>query len=178
MTFLLLLLQGLFFIVVQTTLLQTLPAWMGSPDLLFILLIFCAVQMDMVPGMLLALFFGFSMDLAAGLFLGVYATIYLLLFLLIKAISRKFVLVHLQHRPALTALSYLLTQSAVFLFNQILAEQEILVWPWGQILLGTLLVAIFSIPLSPLFLLTVELSKPRGRKRPGRAPLGSSGTFL
>lgn len=177
MTFLLLLFQGLFFIVLQTTVFQALPAWMGAPDLLFILLIFCAVELDMVPGLLLTLFFGFCMDLTAGLFLGVYATIYLLLFLLIKAISRTFVLQHLQHRPVLTALSYLLVQSAVFLFNQILAEQQTLAWPWGQVLLGTLLVSIFSIPLSSLFLLTVALSKPQGRKTPGRHALGTSGTF-
>lgn len=159
MTFTLFLLEGLFFIVLQTTLLQTLPAWMGSPDLLFILLVFCAVHLDVVPGIALALFFGFCMDLVCGLYLGVYATIYLLLFLLIKAISSKLALRYLQHRPVLTALSYLLAQSAVFLFNQILSEQDILAWSWHRILLGTLLVAIFSIPCSQLFLLTESLSQ-------------------
>ena len=177
MTFTLLLLQGLFFVVLQTTLLQTLPAWMGAPDLLFILLIFCAVQVDLVPGILLALFFGFCMDLVAGLFLGVYATVYLLLFLLIKTISQKFALQYLQHQPVLTALSYLLAQGAVYLLNQVLAEQEILVWSWQHILLGTLLVAIFSIPCSQLFLVTVALSKPQRRKKPGSHSFGSSGTL-
>lgn len=169
MTFILFLFEGLFFIVLQTTLLQALPSWMGAPDLLFILLIFCAVHVDLVPGIMLALFFGFCMDLVAGLYLGVYATIYLLLFLLIKAISSKLALQYLQHRPALTALSYLLAQSAIFLFNQILAEQEMFAWSWRPILLGTLLVAIFSIPCSQFFLLTEDLAKPQHhREKQGR----------
>ncbi len=169
MTFFLFLLEGLFFIVLQTTLLQTLPAWMGAPpDLLFILLIFCAVHVDAVPGLVLALFFGFCMDLVSGLYLGVYAAIYLLLFLLIKAISGKLALQYLQHRPALTALSYLLAQGAVFLLNRVLAEQDMLAWSWRQILLGTLLVAIFSIPCSQLFFLTKALSQPQRRKKQDR----------
>ncbi len=176
MIFILFLLEGLFFIVLQTTLLQALPAWMGTPDLLFILLIFCAVHVDMVPGIVLALFFGFCMDLVAGLYLGVYATIYLLLFLLIKAISGKLALQYLQHRPALTALSYLLGQGAVFLFNRILAEQEILAWSWRQILLGTLMVAIFSIPCSQFFLWTEALGKPQRRKKQGGRSF-TAGTF-
>jgi len=165
---------GLSFLVLQTTLLQILPKWMGAPDLLFVLLVFCALRLEVVPGILLALSFGFMLDLVAGIFLGIHATVYLLLFLLLKIISQKFALQYLQHQPILTALSYLLFSCSTFLLNTILAGQNSLIWSWKDVLLGTLLVSIFSIPLNQFFLMILSLFTPRRRDIPRRPTLKGS----
>lgn len=168
-------LLGVFLIVLQSTLLQKLPHWMGAPDLLFILLVFCALHVDIVPGLLLALIFGFLLDLSAGIFLGIHTTLYLLLFLLLQAISQKLALRYLQHQPVLTALSYLLMAGGSFLFTNILSEQDMLSWSWRDVLLGTLLVSIFSIPLNQFFLRIHSLAQPSIKNTQKKSRLQSPG---
>jgi len=37
---------GVFLLILQTTLFQILPEWAGKPDLLFVLIVFLAIRMD------------------------------------------------------------------------------------------------------------------------------------
>jgi len=170
-------LLGVIFIVLQTTLLQRLPAWMGAPDLLFVLLVFCALHLDIIPGLLLATLFGLLLDIVSGVYLGIHTTMYVLLFLLLQAISRKLALRALQHQPVITALSYLLMVGGSFLFTTILAEDDLLFWSWRDVLLGTLLVSIFSIPLSQLFLALQHLAEPDSKNKKKKSRLQSAGTL-
>ena len=170
-------LLGIFFVILQTTLLPKLPSWMGAPDLLFILLVYCALHVDIIPGLLLAVLFGFLLDITAGIFLGIHTSMYLLLFLLLQAISSKLALRYLQHQPVLTGLSYLLVAGGSFLFSSVLAEQDMLTWSWRDVLLGTLLVAIFSIPLNQFFITIHTLARPSGKKAQKKSRLQTSGNL-
>lgn len=170
-------LLGVIFTVLQTTLLQRLPAWMGAPDLLFVLLVFCALYVDTFPGLLLATLFGLLLDIASGIYLGIHTTMYVLLFLLLQAISRKLALRSLHHQPVIIALSYLLMAGGTFLFTTILAEDGLLFWSWREVLLGTLMVSIFSIPLNQLFLAIRHLAQPDSNSKKKKSRLQSAGTL-
>ena len=103
-----LLFLGTILLTIQTTLFHILPAWIGRPDLLFILVIFLATDMETFKGALLVLLFGFLMDIFSGIYLGMYPLLYLLLFFAIKTLSRHVVLVEIVHQVPLVVVSYLL----------------------------------------------------------------------
>ena len=59
-------LLGIGLIVAQTTLLQFLPAWVGRPDFVFILVAFCAYRFAWIPGIVVVFTLGWVMDVVAA----------------------------------------------------------------------------------------------------------------
>jgi len=165
MTFLAFLSLGSLLLVLQTTLLQLLPGWMGSPDLLFLLIIFLAVRLELFPGAVLTLLLGLLMDIFSGIFLGVYPLSYLLTFFAIKGTAKTLALDEPGYQPVLAVVSYLLANTILYLATIFLAEEGKMIWSWGILLRQTIILAAISYPLFNFFLRIHQLAtgsmKPR-----------------
>lgn len=157
-------LLGILLLILQTSLLISLPEWLGRPDPLFVLIVFVAARLDLVHGALVLLLLGLVMDIFSGVFFGLYPIVYLLLFLGLHSLSRRFVIQELAHQIPLVLSCYLFVNSLLFIIATILAPENDLVWNWKKILLHMLLLAIISSPLFSLFHFAKQLSvkkKPR-----------------
>ena len=82
------LLIGMFLIVMQTTILQILPDWFGFPDLIFILIAFASFRFDWVRGCILAFVLGWMMDVVSGIYLGVFAVKYVVVFFMLFLLTQ------------------------------------------------------------------------------------------
>ena len=80
---------GIVLIVVQTTLLQSLPVWLGRPDFVFILVAFTAYRFAWIPGIALVFTLGWIMDVMVGIYLGVYPLVCLITFTTLKLLTNK-----------------------------------------------------------------------------------------
>ena len=143
LTFLLL---GATLLIIQTTIFPLLPAWMGNPDLLFLLIVFIAIRFDLFPGAVLVLLLGVLMDIFAGVFLGLYPVIYLVLFFLLQGLSRHLVINETVHQAPLAVASYLLANSGLYIFAAVLAPGASLNWSWRDIIVEMLILAVIAVP--------------------------------
>ncbi len=148
---------GTLLLTLQTTLLPALPDWVGRPNLLFLLVVFLSVHMDVYKGAVLVLLFGLIMDIFSGIFLGLHPVIYLLLFFSLKAISRHLSIMESLHQVPMLAVSYLFASSGIYIFATILAPENPLDWSWGAELLELLILCIICIPCFSLFQMLLQL---------------------
>jgi len=140
------LILGILVLVLQTTFLQLLPAWLGKPDILFLLIVYISCQSDILRGSVLILLLGLLMDVFSGVFLGLYPVIYLLVFAFIKGISRKIAINEFAYQVPLAVISYLFVSIGMFLFSYSLAPDTPPQWSWGTILLQLLMLAVIGAP--------------------------------
>jgi rod shape-determining protein MreD len=157
----LLFLSGIILLLLQTTLLHFLPEWFGRPNLLFLLIVFIGTSLDIYKGVVLALLFGLIMDIFSGVFLGLHPVIYLILFFVLQAVSRRLAVNDSVHQIPLVALSYLFAASSIFVFTSILTPESRLYWAWGNEILQILILSVICIPFFNFFqwLTTVLHSK-------------------
>lgn len=148
MKIILLLFLGVLFLALQTTVLQALPEWIGTPDLFFLLIIFLALHCKTVPGAVLTLLLTIGLEVFSGYFLGLYTIAYLLVFSIIKWLCVRFTLTEVTQQPALVALAYLFVNAFVYLSSLMLADVSPAPWGWGNILQRVLIVTILAIPLN------------------------------
>ena len=136
---------SIFLFVLQTTLFAELPAWLGRPDLVFLLVVFLAFRFDVIKGAVLVFLIGLLMDIFSGIFLGIYPTVYLLVFFILKVLSK-----HLANEATFQAplaiLSYLFTASCIFVISSLLAPEAHLEWSWRIMLLQIIMLAVVAIP--------------------------------
>ena len=151
---------GVFLLILQTSLLTVLPAWMGKPDLFFVLIVFVAIRLKLIHGALLLLVLGLIMDIFSGIFLGIYPITYLLLFFLLHGLSRRLAIQETAHRIPLVVVSYLFVNGLLYSFASSLAPENELVWNWKEILMQILLLAIITLPLFSLFETFDEMLTP------------------
>ncbi len=151
MRFLIFFLLGILFLALQTTVFQALPEWIGVPDLLFLLIVFLALNCKPGTGAMLTVIFAIGLEVFSGYFLGLYAMAYLLVFFILKGLAARFTLDEVNHQPPLVALAYLFLNAFVYLTNLMLAEESPNPWVWGGILQRVLIVTILSIPASRCF---------------------------
>lgn len=142
---------GVLLLVAQTTLFPALPAWIGKPDLIFILVIFLALRMQVFKGGVLILLFGLLMDLLSGIFLGLYPLMYLVVFAVVRFIARQLVINEAGHQIPLVVASYLLMNSVVFMGTSMLEPEEIMYWSWPALFLQMLILAVLAMPLFYFF---------------------------
>lgn len=131
----------------QTSLFMFLPPWLGKPDLLFVLVAFTAYRVDALRGALLVFMMGVMADVYSGSLLGLYPSIYVLVYLFIKVAARYVSLDEAAYQVPLIASSYLLAASAVFVITCVFLPDNLPAWPWGAVLLQLLLLGIMTIPL-------------------------------
>ena len=145
------LILGILILVLQTTFLQLLPAWLGKPDILFLMIIYISCQSEILRGSVLVLLLGLLMDVFSGVFLGLYPVIYLLVFAFIKGISRKIAINEFAYQVPLAVISYLLVGTGMFLFSFSLAPDAPSQWSWGTMLLQLLMLAVIGAPVFGIF---------------------------
>jgi len=144
-------LSGTILLILQTTLLHSLPEWFGRPNLLFLFIVFLGTYLDVYKGAVLALLFGLIMDIFSGVFLGLHPVIYLVLFFALQAVSRHLAINESIHQIPLVALSYLFTASSIFIFTSILTPENGLYWAWGSEILQVLILSVICIPFFNFF---------------------------
>jgi rod shape-determining protein MreD len=142
---------GSFLLVLQTSLFADLPAWIGNPDLLFLLVVFLAARMADLRGFFLVLILGLLMDIFSGIIPGLFPVLYGGLFLIIKFLSRQVILDEPAHQPALASLSYLACHSVIYLYLLIANQGIDLSWSWHDLLLAMLIQAVLALPLFQFF---------------------------
>ena len=151
MFFLVFLSLGIGIIVLQTAVLHLLPAWLGKPDILFLLVVYIACRGDMLLGALTILVLGLFMDVFSGVYLGLYPVMYLLVFSFIKGISRRIAINEFAYQIPLAVLVYLFVGIGMYLLALIMAPDSPPQWTWGTMLLQLLIIAVIGTPVFGLF---------------------------
>lgn len=159
---------GILILVVETTFLQLLPAWLGKPDILFLLIVYLSCQSEILRGVVLILLLGLLMDVFSGIYLGFYPVIYLLVFAFIKGISRRVAINEFAYQVPLALISYLFVSIGMFLFSYSLAPDAPPQWSWGMILLQLLMLAVIGGPAFGMF--DAILNFYRSMSASGRLP--------
>ena len=146
-----LLILGVSLLVIQTTLLQSLPPWLGEPDLLFVLIVFLAFQIDIFRGAILVFALGVINDVFSGVTIGLYPVVYLLVFFSIKGAAKSIAFRESVYQAPLAATSYLLACGLVFVVTAFFSSDNPPQWSWGVVTLQVLLISIIALPLFSLF---------------------------
>ena len=152
---------GVFLLILQTTLFQILPEWAGKPDLLFVLIVFLAIRVDVIKGAVLVLLFGLLMDIFSGIYLGLHPVIYLMLFFALNGITKHLAINESIHQVPLVVISYLLACNGIYIFASILSPDNDLVWSWSRLLLQIVILAIITAPLFKIYGWTLSLLENR-----------------
>ena len=154
---------GVFLLILQTTLFQILPDWAGKPDLLFVLIVFLAIRMDVIKGAVLVLLFGLLMDIFSGIYLGLHPVIYLMLFFALHGITKHLAINESIHQVPIVVISYLLACNGIYTFASILSPDNDLVWSWGQLLLQVVILTLITAPLFKIYGWTLSLLEDRSK---------------
>ena len=160
---------GIALIVVQTTLLQSLPLWLGRPDFVFILVAFTAYRFAWIPGIALVFTLGWIMDVVVGIHLGFYPLMCLLTFTALKLLTNKSPIKESTYQIPLVGLSYFLIQMFLYFAYSLTLPEDLPEWFWGLTLQRTALLVAAAVPLFLLFSSLYEyLQKRRLRAKPRR----------
>lgn len=162
-------LLGIVLIVLQTTLLQSLPMWLGRPDFIFILVAFIAYRFAWIPGIAIVFSLGWVMDVVAGIYLGLYPLACLLTFTALKLLTNKSPIKESTYQIPLVGLSYFLVQMFIYFALSLALSEDLPELSWGLTLQRTALLVVAAIPLFLLFSSLYEyLQKRRLRAKPHR----------
>ena len=145
------LILGILILLLQTTFLQLMPAWLGKPDIIFLLIVYISCKSDILRGLVVVLLLGLLMDVFSGVFLGLYPVIYLLVFAFIKGISRRVAINEFAYQVPLAVISYLFVSTGMFLFSFSLAPDTPPQWSWGTIILQLLMLTVIGAPVFGIF---------------------------
>lgn len=157
---------GALLLVLQTSLIPMLPAWLGKPEFLFLLIVFIPSRMGVIPGASVAFLLGILSDVYSGIYLGLFPITYLLIFFILKGIYRFVAVNETFYQAPIVAVTYLLTCGGIFIAAMLLGDGNQPQWTWDAVLVRTLLVAILTMPFFSLFDLCWEKSavhQPRWR---------------
>lgn len=140
-------LLGVSLIVLQTTLLQYLPLWLGRPDFIFIYVAFVAYRFAWIPGIFLVFTVGWILDVVAGIELGIYPLMCLLTLTGLKLLTNKSPVKEATYQIPLVGLSYFLMQMFIHFICSFTSPDLLPEWSWGVTLQRTALVMVSAIPL-------------------------------
>lgn len=145
------LLVGILLIVMQTTILQVLPYWFGFPDFVFILIAFAAFRFDWLPGCILAFVLGWMMDVGTGIYLGMYAVKYLIVFFALKLLSQNSPVKEAAYQVPLVGGSYFLVQLGFYAALIMAGADLVSPWSWNRAGRETIILMIATVPCFLLF---------------------------
>lgn len=161
------LLLGVALVVVQTTVMQLLPGSFTKPDLIFLLVAFCAYKFAWIPGILLSFIVGWILDVLVGIHLGIYPLEFLFCFICLKLVKTHSPVKESVYQIPLIGVSYFLLQMARYFFGTLTLEYTLPVWSWGEVVKETLLLVLAAIPCFLLFNSLHEyLLRRKARSRP------------
>lgn len=142
---------GIFLITFQTTVLQFLPSWLGSPDLVFILIAFLAYRFDVLKGIILSFILGWMMDVSSGIYPGMYLLEYLLFFIALNTLTLNSPLKESAYQVPLVGVFYYLVQFMLYFVLSIMVNDSMMEWSWSRVLRETIILTVATIPCFLLF---------------------------
>ena len=155
-------LVGIFLIISQTSIFCLFPSWLGSPDLIFILIAFIAYRFDWLRGLCLVLVFSWIMDVLSGLYLGTYPLLYLFLFVSLKIFKEKSPVKEVAYQVPLVGVAFLVEYSGMYSVYSLALPGILPEWSWAKILQETLILIVATIP---CFLLYNSLFEHMSKRR-------------
>ena len=147
---------GVLLIVLETTLLQSFPAWIGRPDFVYILVAFAAYRFAWFPGLLLTFTLGWVMDSLTGINLGVYPLECLAVFAGLKVLTTNNPLRESTYQIPLVGLSYFIVKVVTYCLYSFTLPDFLPEWSWGRMFGETGILMVATIP---CFLLLNALSE-------------------
>lgn len=145
------LLIGILLIVMQTTVLQNLPDWFGFPDLIFILIAFAAFRFDWLQGFILAFVLGWMMDVVSGIYLGLFAVKYVIVFFMLFLMTQNSPVKESAYQVPLVGISYFTVQIGFYLTLSITSADLVSSWSWQRAGRETIILMIATVPFFLLF---------------------------
>jgi len=140
-------LLGVSLIVLQTTLLQYLPLWLGRPDFIFIFVAFVAYRFAWIPGIFLVFTLGWILDVVAGIQLGIYPLMCLLTLTALKILTNKSPVKEATYQIPLVGISYFLVQMFMYFICSLSSPDLLPEWSWVVTLQRTAIVMVSAIPM-------------------------------
>jgi rod shape-determining protein MreD len=151
MVMVLFLLVGMFLIVLQTSVLQALPAWFGFPDFVFILVAFVAFRFDWLRGFLLSFAFGWMMDVVSVIYLGIFVVKYLAVFFILKLFTQNSPVKESAYQVPMVGVSYFLVQLGFYASLTMAAAELVSPWSWNRMWMETIILMIATVPCFLIF---------------------------
>lgn len=140
-------LLGIALIVLQTTLLQSMPLWLGRPDFVFIFVAFTAYRFAWIPGIALVFSLSWIMDVLVGIHLGFYPLICLVTFTALKVLTNKSPIKESTYQIPLVGLSYFLVQIFLYFVYSVNLPDDLPEWSWSLTLQRTIILVVAALPL-------------------------------
>ncbi|PIE64215.1 MAG: hypothetical protein CSA26_09455 [Desulfobacterales bacterium] len=145
------LVAGILLIGFQTTIFQIMPSWLGSPDLVFILVAFIAYRFALLTGLFLVFTLGWMMDIVSGIYLGTYVVEYVLLFACLSLLTANSPIKESVYQVPLVGAGYFLAQFILYFILSIMVSDGLPPWLWDRVLRETILLTMATIPCFLLF---------------------------
>ncbi len=145
------LLVGVFLIVLQTSVLQALPAWFGFPDFVFILVAFIAFRFDWLRGCLMSFALGWMMDVVSVIYLGIFVIKYLIVFFILKPFTQNSPVKESAYQVPLVGVSYFLVQLGFYAALTMAAAELVSPWSWNRMAMETIVLMIATVPCFLIF---------------------------
>jgi rod shape-determining protein MreD len=137
---------GILLLAIQTTFFQFFPAWLGRPDLVYILVAFTAYRFDWFRGLFLVVLLGWMMDVVSGMYLGTYPLQYFLVFVSLKILSENSPMKETAYQIPLVGISYFLVQMALYSIYSLTLPETIPEWSWSKVIVITIILVMATIP--------------------------------
>lgn len=151
MQFLSFLTLAVFLVAAQTTIFHFLPAWLGRPDFIYILVAFFAYRMGWARGGLLVFLTGWMLDVLSGIFLGAYVIECTFVFICLKVLTQNSPVRQSAYQIPLVGVSYFIVQVCISIFYSYTLPESAPIWSWLSILKETIIIVVASIPCFLLF---------------------------
>ncbi len=145
------LLVGMFLIVLQTSVLQALPAWFGFPDFAFILVAFIAFRFDWLRGCLLSFALGWMMDVVSVIYLGIFVIKYLSVFVILKLFTQNSPVKESAYQVPMVGVSYFLVQLGFYASLSLATAELVSPWSWNRMAMETIILMIATVPCFLIF---------------------------
>ena len=170
-------LVGIALVIIQTSILQFFPSWLGSPDLIFILIAFAAYRFDWLSGLLLVIIFSWIMDVVSGLYLGTYPLLYIFLFISLKVFKENSPVKEVAYQIPLVGIAFFVGHSCLYFFYSLVLPDVLPTWSWITILQEMFVMIVATVP---CFLLYNSLFEHLAQRRftPPRILRKRSGNYF
>jgi len=139
-------LVGIALIIIQTSILQFFPSWLGNPDLIFILIAFSAYRFSWLYGLILVVVLSWIMDVVSGLYLGTYPLLYLFLFISLKVFKENSPVKEVAYQIPLVGIVFLVGHSCLYFFYSLALPGVLPEWSWITILQETFVLIVATVP--------------------------------
>ncbi len=137
---------GVVFIVAETSLFPLLPGALGSPDFLYIMVVFVAYRFGWGTGLLYVYILGWMMDVVSGIHPGLYPLQNILVFSILKMLTENSPLKENTYQVPLVGVSYFLMQMVFYFLYSMLAPEALVPWSWNRVIQETFILLFATIP--------------------------------